>query len=483
MKEITTIIVGFLLLAYIYYYDELIFIQQIKDNLLSFSSFDTILFFFLLFIFHLLFTFIYAKKIKLEKQFLLFLPSLIVAFLIFVLQILPILFYVFGKDFVLIYLNYNFDFDLTVTVICFSSLALLLGINLGKLHLLSLLNLDLINQKLVFKTLHQRKLDFLLSKKKLNQLLIFSIILALICVPFQLGLRLDLIYEGGRHAAREVNSSLVKKLIPLVNIIGYMLSIFAGIIYARTNKRIALCIPSIFVFPRLVILSRSLIIPIILFVLSTALIGKKISKFVLVSITFLTFFGASIALSLRPISSGGLSSLSNINRSILDIQNLIFLMSNFFEKSNIGIVGIAIKYKDPLKNSIDGFFEWLITISPIPSFFGIKSLVPTVAELLNITHYGITMPVFGELYFKMGWICLLVLFIFGFWLGRLEGKIIAHKKIIGNPYWVHVLLWLATLFGLIYSFHSPSRASTRVLLYCYYFIWFVEFLVSFNKKK
>ena len=170
--------------------------------------------------------------------------------------------------------------------------------------------------------------------------------------------------------------------------------------------------------------------------------------------------------------------------SEVNADELQGIRSFFQVNAVIGIISTAVSLRSKYGTGpIDGFLKWLQSMLPIPSFLGLTGSHLSVAKLLNITHVGIPMPAVGELYFYMGWWSLIIFLLYGIYLGKIEGQLIAHITIHKLSYWPHLLVWLSMLFGFILSMHSPSRSSTRLLMYSLLFIGCVKFFINSNKKK
>ncbi|PAX53164.1 hypothetical protein [Brunnivagina elsteri] len=455
----------------------------VHDPVLLFSSFNkkyyftfiaiALEFIFTFFCFiYIILTFSFAKKQGLANEQIILLPSTLIPVLILILHSIPI-FWAMTDNKLLIELANSKYIIQTIFLVLISFSLLFSGLIIGKKRILNRLD----------KSLYlDRKLDFV-KPKTIKLYLRTLIALSALVFPFTIGFRTDIIFSGGRHYI--INSELLVTLVPLAGIIASICTIFAGICYAKSNQWIVLLVPIIDILPRLIYLSRGFFLPIILFTLSSSLLGKYLPIWVYLIVAPILLLLGSAAVSSRGTSSGG---LTGIESGISSVQgDYLSSFRDFFETNfNLGILSNAVAFHNKSLSVYDGFVSWLLTVLPLPSFLKLPSITPpNVHELLGIGGVGIPMPVIGELYFWMGWTGTLIFFLFGWWIGRLEGNIIYQTKVCGSAYWTHILIWLSALYCFILSFHSASRGSSRVLLYAVAFIWLLELIVSifFSKNK
>jgi hypothetical protein len=420
---------------------------------------------------YILISFSNTKKQGLVKEQIILLPSTLIPILIIFLNCIPIFWSMLDKKFEIGMANIKY-IEQTILFSLVSFTLLICGLILGKKHTL---------KSLRKKYIIDRNLDFT-STKKIKLYILCLIGISILSFFTSTGFRTDIILENGR--SYNVDSELIKILIPLSGIVMSICTIFSGICYAKSGKKLALLVPVIDILPRLMYLSRGFYLPAILFMFSSSLIGKYLPTWIYLILFPAFMLLGSAALTSRGLSSGGITGIeAGINSSNGD-----FLTSTkeFLETStNLGILSHGIAFHNKSLSFIDGFISWLITILPIPSFLHFSNTEPpSVSKLLGISSVGIPMPVIGELYFWMGWMGAIIYLFLGWWMGRLEGNIIHHTKIHGTAYWCHILLWLSLVYGFIYSFHSASRGSFRVLLYSLILIWLLELIMYFfNLKK
>ena len=425
-------------------------------------------------IFHLTVNWIHAKKTQiLFNQFIL-LPSTLIPVLIVILYCMPIFWAALDANFVIEWFNQKF-IESAIILILTSSFLLLLGILTGKYMMFS----KLFGIAKKNKT-PSRSLDNLFANKKNIEILVLSLVfLSVFILPFNLGLKTDVIFSGGRGTTNA--SNLMKIIVPFASISSTILTLLSGIVYAYARKKGIFIVPVMDVLPRLVLLSRGFFLPVVLFFSSSSLLGNRIPTWVYSIAIPCSVVLSATALTARGLSSGGITGfVSGFHSGHIDLlsSTQTFLETN----SNLGILSTIVALRPENQSFIDGFLAWLGTIVPIPSFLGIKEHIPAVAELLGITSVGIPMPVVGELYFQMGWLGLSIFFLLGWWLGRLEANIIFHTKVYGRAYWTHVLIWLSLLYAFIISFHSASRGASRVLVYSLGLIWLLEIVSSMFSK-
>jgi hypothetical protein len=118
-----------------------------------------------------------------------------------------------------------------------------------------------------------------------------------------------------------------------------------------------------------------------------------------------------------------------------------------------------------------GFFKWLFSMVPLPSLWGI-GWTPDYeysVSFASILHRGIgasgwPCPAQGEFYLEMGWPGAVVGIPLGMGMAYLWRTLELEKTSKPSP--LMILLYTSTIGGLIVSFHSPSRACTRMFLYC-----------------
>jgi hypothetical protein len=409
----------------------------------------------------------YAFRRKIKILDFLLLPSSIVPFLFLIFQYVPLVWSLIDPNFKIDYINRQY-LDETIAIISASFILLMAGIVLGRKKFLARSN-----RRISKDLFPSRSADDFLNLFKKPMYFNGLIAIAALSASFQVGLRLDFLFQGGRGFV--LNNLLLQSLIPLAGILSTILTIFSGFCYAKTNKYWFLLVPFLDTLPRLANLSRGFFIPILLFFVAASLMGKKFPAWLYFAAPLISIFSSALALISRGISTGGTSGFflgaSTSNQSFVDSFKLFFEVNAYH-----GILSQAVASRDPLIHPIDGLISWLSTVSPLPSFLGLNTQVPSVAQLLGITSVGLPMPMIGDVYFRMGWGGLILLFLLGWWMGRLEANIILHPKIYGTAYWPHVLLWLALLQGLILSFHSATRASSRVVIYALFFIWVINLL-------
>ncbi len=118
-----------------------------------------------------------------------------------------------------------------------------------------------------------------------------------------------------------------------------------------------------------------------------------------------------------------------------------------------------------------GFFNWLFSMVPLPSFWGIGwttdyAYSVNFGLILNrgIGASGFPCPALGEFYLQMGWPGALVGIPLGMGMAYLWRTLELEKTAKPSP--LMILLYTSTIQGLIVSFHSPSRSCTRMFLYC-----------------
>jgi hypothetical protein len=415
-----------------------------------------------------------ARKFRLSLFQIALFPSFVVPFGLIVIVYIQILWKLFDAEFDIALLAEG-KVDEAVLLVCGSSLLLLSGILLSKFRFLSA-----IKDKILANPYSGRQLDILLDILTQRRNLSLLIAFAAFVGPFQVGWRLDLFLEGGRGEL-SINNPLLITLLPLSFILSTILTILAGFCYAKTDKKALFLIALADVLPRLMMLSRAFFLPIILFIFSATLLGKRFPRWVYVTAPAFSVAASSVALTARSVSSGGAAGLaSGFGAAQTDVMSSVETF--FSNNANVGVFSQAIALRDPTLSPIDGFYRWLATLSPLPSFLQLTGDIPDIGGLLGLQGVGVPMPLFGDIYYQMGWIGLPIVFFIGWWMGRLEANIILNLKYYKTAYWPHILLWLSMLYGFIQCFHSPTRSSSRVLVYSLVLIWVLELTVSLIKR-
>jgi hypothetical protein len=407
----------------------------------------------------------YLSKAKLNKTFILTLPSVLIPFFIILGYCLPLIWAVFDKKFRISYLSLD-SLDEAVLFIFAATISILLGILAARQGVI---------QKLKVKS-SDRVMDKLLYGENGTYLTIFVILIAIFVFPFAFALRIDLIIGGGIRSL-QVNDKALAALIPLARIMLSVFTILSGIILAYRNSKIVLIVPVLEIIQHLMKLSRGFFIPLILFVFSYSLSGKKIPAWCYLLMLFFSFVSGSAAIAARGLGAKGIGGLSSgVNQLNADPLESI---RNFFEVNAIvGLISTSVRLRVPSSDVIDGFLAWLKSVLPIPTFLGLTGKHLSIAALLHVRHAGIPMPALGEIYFYMGWGGLLIYLVLGFCLGKIEGELIKHTLIYGKSYWPHVLIWLSMLFGFILSFHSPTRSASRLVVYSIIIIRILRLFVT-----
>jgi hypothetical protein len=422
-------------------------------------------------IIYLIINFIYLRKNRLKASTILTLPSTLIPTLIFVGYCSSIIWSLFDDKFKITYLRVDYLKEASLLIFGFAS-TVLIGILIGRNSVINRFK----------KSFFNRKLDKILRGENGYYSTIFLLILTILVFPFCFGLEIDRIFQGGIRGL-SVSNKLLSALIPFARILLSLFTVIAGILRAYGNTNLLFIVPILELVQHLMKLSRGFFIPIILFLFSYNLSGKKIPVWMYFSVLFTGVIAGSGAIAARGSGGQGISGIFG-GLSEVNADGLQGVRDFFQANAVIGIISTAVSLRSKYGTEpIDGFLKWLQSMLPIPSFLGLSGNHLSVAKLLNITHAGIPMPALGELYFYMGWWSLIIFLLYGIFLGKIEGQLIAHITIHKLSYWPHLLIWLSMLFGFILSMHSPSRSSTRLLMYSILFVATVKFFINFNDKK
>lgn len=403
----------------------------------------------------------FAHRIALKRGLIILFPSVIIPLLIVVGYCIPLSWASFDAEFEIKLISYSHLEEAALVVFVFTFL-IITGLLFGR------------NQVLFKNRVRppDRILDVVLNGRLGNEVIFFLIIASIFVFPFAFALRIDLIFNEGIRGLK-VDNEILFALIPLARIMLSILTIFSGIIFANTNNKVIFIVPFLDMLQQLMKLSRGFFIPVLLFLFSSSLSGKKYKIWVYLFLPIISIFGGSAAISARQLSTQGFQALSSeVTQTNTDIIDSIRV---FFEANSvIGVISTAISFREPSRNVIDGFLAWFQSILPIPTFFKLTGSHLSIAELIGRDNIGIPMPALGEIFFQMGWIGLLVFLLMGFFIGKIEGELMRHTLIYDKPYWSHVLIWMSIMFGFILSLHSPSRSASRLLLYSIVFISVLE---------
>jgi hypothetical protein len=419
---------------------------------------------------YLVFNFIYLRKKRLQATFILTLPSTIIPTIIFIGYCSSIIWSLFDEQFKISFLRLDYLAQTSLLISGFA-FTILIGMLMGRQRTIRRLQ----------PSFFDRSLDKLLYGENGYYFTIFLILIAIFVFPFCFALEIDLILKGSIRRL-VVTNELLFYLIPFARILLSIFTIVSGILIAYKNSKLLFIVPLLEITQHLMKLSRGFFIPVILFLFSYNLSGKKVPVWLYFLTLFLSIVAGAAAIAAR--GSGG-QGIIGLSVGVTDLDSDLFgSMRDFFEvNAVIGILSTAVSLRSPYSSSIDGFFTWLQSILPIPSFVGVSGGHLSIAKLLNITHAGIPMPALGELYFYMGWWSLIIFLLFGIYLGKTEGNMIAHVLIHKRSYWTHILIWLSMLFGFILCMHSPSRSATRLLMYSIIFTSLLNFVLNLNKNK
>lgn len=419
---------------------------------------------------YILFSIFYLKKIEFETIKIFLLPSIIIPLLIVLGYCSSLMWLSFDKNFRIGFLNLEY-IDRAALMILIFSILITIGITYGRKKVLQ----NILNKK------NERILDNIFYGKSGKDLFLLIISLSVIIFPFTFAWRIDLIFtEGIRNL--EINNEFLFRLIPLARVLMLILSVISGIYYAHKKEKLIFIVPVLDTLHNLMKLSRGFFVPLLLFFVASSLAGQKYPKWMYYLVPVVGIVAGTAAVNARVVSAFGLSGyfagLTQLNISPVES------IRHFFEvNSVIGILSKTISLRDPSNNFIDGFISWLQTILPIPTFFGVNSEPLSFARLVGVDHAGIPMPVLGEIFFRMGWIGLLLFFFLGYFLGKLEGELIKHTLLYGKPYWPNIVIWMSLLFGFILSFHSPSRSASRYFIYSIMMLWLIKTLVIANTNR
>ena len=403
----------------------------------------------------------FTRFLKLEPVFSLLLPSILLPFLVLLAYCIPFTWALFDKEFKLTHFSLE-HLDTAVIIAFVSTTLLLIGIIVGRRNLFSQF----------FSSPVDRSMDLIFFDQLGETITLLLVIADILVFPFAFALKIELIFGSGIRGL-VVDNEVLFRLVPFARILLSIFTIISGMIFAYRPNKIILIIPFLDTLQQLLKLSRAFFLPLILFGIASTFAGKKWPKWIYYLAPLGAVIGGSAAIGARKVSGQGLGGISagfgQVNSDIIDS------IRNFFEANAvIGIISTVARFRDDSRNLLDGALAWIQSILPIPTFFELTGSHLSVAALLKVKHAGIPMPALGEIFFQMGWIGLGLFFVFGFFLGKIEGKLIGHTLICGKAYWPNILIWMSLLFCFILSLHSPSRSASRLFVYSVLLIWIVK---------
>lgn len=430
-----------------------------------------------------LFSFVSSKKSKHSAADILLLPSVLIPCIIVIIFCIPVIWHFNDPTYRISYLQRNY-FDQTMLLVFSSTFVTLLGMAAGRIGLQKNHYYYDFSQHgyWVIKTNLRRTLDKMFYGELGRKSCWIIAFIAAVIFPFTFALRLDLIFSEGIRRLT-IESQELSRLVPFARVILSICTILSGVASAYQPNRKIIFIPLLLdVLQNLMKLSRGFFLPFLLFFFASSLTGKKYPKSAIVLTPILSIFFGVFAIAARGIGARGVGGIVAGTQQSLD--NLAESVKVFFQaNSMIGIISVPVSLHDVYQSGfLNGFIAWLISLSPLPTYFRATGTSLSVARLLGVTHAGIPMPALGEIYFRMGWLGLIVLLPFGYFLGSLERNILRHKYIFGTAYWPHVLLWISALSGFIFSMHSTSRAATRLLIYSFILLFSLELISSLKEK-
>ncbi len=417
----------------------------------------------------------YLKKININTWIALLLPSNLIPFMIFLIYCIPLLWVLFDSEFNISLISLS-HIETSVIIILFVTIFILIGLHLYR-------------KKVLRRPIGKydfRKLDKVIKGKNGNELILLIALFSAFIFPFAFALRTDLIFaEGIRRIERVTDSYFLFIMIPFARIMLTIMTVISGFLYSYKPKNKLVFVPLFLdTLHYLLKLSRGSFLPTVLFFIAACLSGKKFSRWIYYILFPFCLSLGSITIAARNLASFGLQGLSTgLNQVNSDILGSV---KDFFEaNSMIGLISTSVRLRElynPNGDVVHGFLLWVQTILPTPTFLGVTGESISIHKLLGLS-YGVPMPTVGEIFFRMGWIGLLLFLCLGFLIGKIEGEIIRHILIYRKAYWPHILLLLSLLFGFIISFHSPSRSASRFFIYSAIFIWGNKILVQSNSLK
>jgi hypothetical protein len=256
------------------------------------------------------------------------------------------------------------------------------------------------------------------------------------------------------------------RYVALLGMIGQLLCIvLSGIAWSEKRSDALFLVPISQMFLLASKLSRGMFVPILLFIMAAHVSGLKIKK-LFIYVSLFTILGAGVVIVIRgQTDAWGLSRLiygiNGIN--INQIPRGVIASSDTIEA-----LTMAFSLRNESLDAFKGFIEWVWTLMPLPTFMGwFDRREVSLADVMGIEggSTGIPFSHLGEVFFRMGWWGALIGFGVGAWFGYLQKKVHDVLWVGGNPRWQYVLLYVTSIYGLIISFHSATRAATRPVFY------------------
>jgi hypothetical protein len=388
-------------------------------------------------------------------------PSVLIPLLSFLLEIAPYFYYLSNQEASFGNVAIPEFMDNVFLLVLISRVFVVTGIVLSRkkeFFLLKYHNLAILRDLKInnFKNIITSKIPFFF-------ILSFGIFIGLARIGFNFG------YRRGDHLELIIGDNVL-------SIIGVFVVSFISIIYS-CQYSLSLWIIVIFnTLPSILSSSRGALMLPVLYIFGSSLAGKKYPKYLFFLLPFVIIITSFWGLTSRGSSgiSGGLNAI--LSTKLYGSLNTL-LMSN----NNLGVLSNAFYFKDSSQDFIESMYHFFLTILPIPTDVYLSSSI-NIAQLKGFSGIGIPMPSFGDLYFYSGWSGLvLISFLIGWLCGILEAKLLFYKKNYNHFLWQHILLLLSSSFFFLYSYHNTFRASSRIFVYTWLFVWFVGKISSDNK--
>ena len=236
---------------------------------------------------YLIINFIYLRKNRLKASIILTLPSTLIPTIIFVGYCSSIIWSLFDDKFKITYLRLDYLKEASLLILGFTS-TILIGILIGRKSVINKFK----------KSFLDRKLDKILRGENGSYFTVLLIIISIFVFPFCFGLEIDRIFQGGIRGL-SVSNKILSSLIPFARILLSLFTVISGILRAYGNTKLLFIVPTLELLQHLMKLSRGFFLPIILFLFSYNLSGKKIPVWMYFSTLFTGVIAGSGAIAAR----------------------------------------------------------------------------------------------------------------------------------------------------------------------------------------
>ncbi len=273
-----------------------------------------------------------------------------------------------------------------------------------------------------------------------------------------------------------------KYLLLAFDILAPLIVILSAYNYGKTSERILWIVPVLFSIPRLATFSRGAFLYLLIFVFTSMLSGKKFTRKVMAFSIGLTIIGMLTGIVGRSTFHPGLKN-ALLNLFSLDIfQSQDMLLKSFVLGTSRFRALLQVISIKPSQDYLNGMLSWGKILLPIPTFLGWYDYTAlNLAEFGGV--YGNPFPALGDMYYFLGNGALFIALILGLFFGYLQTKISQMLKVQGWVDLAYLLIYMASIQGLLTSFNNTSRAGTRYVLYAFILVLLLKIIHPYRQIK